>query len=245
MWNSLRVDTNIPRAKFVTNLATGFPRQILPCVPLGSLYNLRRPWLSTSTLVKSTGVAALGGLLFGFDTAVISGTTQSLTAGLPASRRICSASPSSARSLAPFSARCSPASPAKNIGRRDSLRVLAILYLVSSLGCALRLELVGAGLLPLHRRPGHRRLVGTGPDLYRRTRSREISRPARRTVSIQRRPRHPARLFFQLHRRPLQFRRRRMALEVCRPRAARSAVLRAALRNSAQPALAGKTKACR
>jgi len=31
-------------------------------------------------LLKSTMVAALGGLLFGFDTAVISGTTSSLTA---------------------------------------------------------------------------------------------------------------------------------------------------------------------
>ena len=37
------------------------------------------------TLLKSTIVAALGGLLFGFDTAVIAGTTRALTTtyGLP------------------------------------------------------------------------------------------------------------------------------------------------------------------
>ena len=33
----------------------------------------------TSYLLKSTVVGALGGLLFGFDTAVIAGTTQQLT----------------------------------------------------------------------------------------------------------------------------------------------------------------------
>jgi len=33
----------------------------------------------TSYLLKSTIVGALGGLLFGFDTAVIAGTTQQLT----------------------------------------------------------------------------------------------------------------------------------------------------------------------
>ena len=32
-----------------------------------------------SVLLKTTGVAALGGLLFGFDTAVISGTTSALS----------------------------------------------------------------------------------------------------------------------------------------------------------------------
>ena len=32
-----------------------------------------------STLLKATAVGALGGLLFGFDTAVIAGTTHSLT----------------------------------------------------------------------------------------------------------------------------------------------------------------------
>ncbi|MGH9664201.1 MAG: sugar porter family MFS transporter, partial [Bryobacteraceae bacterium] len=33
----------------------------------------------SSSLIKSTVVAALGGLLFGFDTAVIAGTTEGLT----------------------------------------------------------------------------------------------------------------------------------------------------------------------
>jgi MFS transporter, SP family, arabinose:H+ symporter len=33
----------------------------------------------SSSLVKSTAVAALGGLLFGFDTAVIAGATSQLT----------------------------------------------------------------------------------------------------------------------------------------------------------------------
>ncbi len=37
----------------------------------------------TPALIRSTVVAALGGLLFGFDTAVISGTTDALTERLP------------------------------------------------------------------------------------------------------------------------------------------------------------------
>ena len=41
-----------------------------------------------ATLLKSTVVAALGGLLFGFDTAVISGTTSALTQ-TSSSRRFC------------------------------------------------------------------------------------------------------------------------------------------------------------
>ena len=37
------------------------------------------PLRTTATLILSALVAALGGLLFGFDTAVIAGTTHSLT----------------------------------------------------------------------------------------------------------------------------------------------------------------------
>jgi hypothetical protein len=41
-----------------------------------------------SYLLKSTVVAALGGLLFGFDTAVIAGTTHALTEQMQKKLRI-------------------------------------------------------------------------------------------------------------------------------------------------------------
>src|SRR5437879_6316226 len=87
------------------------------------------------SLVKSTIVAALGGLLFGFDTAVISGTTAALTQNYQLSPKLLGITVASAlwgtvigSLLAGF--------PGEWIGRRDSLRVMAILYLISGLGCA-------------------------------------------------------------------------------------------------------------
>src|SRR5436309_173864 len=87
------------------------------------------------TLLKSTVVAALGGLLFGFDTAVISGTTGALTETYHLSPFLLG--------LTVFSALCGTVLgsmlagiPGERFGRRDSLRVLAILYLISGLGCA-------------------------------------------------------------------------------------------------------------
>jgi sugar porter (SP) family MFS transporter len=86
-------------------------------------------------LAKSTVVAALGGLLFGFDTAVISGTTGALTQTYNLSPTLLGVTVTSAligtvlgAMLAGF--------PGERFGRRDSLRVMAILYLVSGLGCA-------------------------------------------------------------------------------------------------------------
>src|SRR5437016_12178197 len=87
------------------------------------------------SLVKSTIVAALGGLLFGFDTAVISGTTAALTQNYPLSPKLLGITVASAlwgtvigSLLAGF--------PGEWIGCRDSLRLMAILYLISGLGCA-------------------------------------------------------------------------------------------------------------
>src|SRR6516164_5855763 len=86
-------------------------------------------------LAKSTVVAALGGLLFGFDTAVISGTTGALTETYHLVPRLLGITVSSAiwgtvlgSMLAGF--------PGERYGRRDSLRGLAVLYLISGLGCA-------------------------------------------------------------------------------------------------------------
>src|SRR5271170_4819611 len=89
-----------------------------------------------SVLLKSTGVAALGGLLFGFDTAVISGTTGALTQVYGLSSKSLGITVSIAiwgtvvgAMLAGYFG--------ERFGRRDSLRVMALFYLVSALGCAL------------------------------------------------------------------------------------------------------------
>jgi SP family arabinose:H+ symporter-like MFS transporter len=89
----------------------------------------------TSYLLKSSIVGALGGLLFGFDTAVIAGTTQQLT---------------EVYHLSPFTlgltvfiglagtvlGALTAGVLGQRIGGREALRIMAILYTVSALGCA-------------------------------------------------------------------------------------------------------------
>ena len=87
------------------------------------------------TLVKSTIVAALGGLLFGFDTAVIAGTTASLTSAFSLSQRALGTTVAIALVGTVFGALFA-GRPGDRFGRRDSLRGLAAFYLVSALGCA-------------------------------------------------------------------------------------------------------------
>jgi MFS transporter, SP family, arabinose:H+ symporter len=86
-------------------------------------------------LAKSTVVAALGGLLFGFDTAVISGTTGALTQTYNLSPKLLGITVASAIWGTVLGA-IFAGFPGERYGRRDSLRGLAVLYLVSGLGCA-------------------------------------------------------------------------------------------------------------
>jgi MFS transporter, SP family, arabinose:H+ symporter len=90
----------------------------------------------TRYLLKSTITGALGGLLFGFDTAVIAGTISQLTV---------------VYSLTPFTlgltvsiglvgtvvGAMSAGVVGQRIGGREALRILAVLYTISALGCAL------------------------------------------------------------------------------------------------------------
>jgi MFS family permease len=84
----------------------------------------------SSSLVKSTIVASLGGLLFGFDTAVIAGTTAALS-------KIYSLSPL-ALGFTVASALCGTilgamiaGIPGNRYGRRDSLRCMAVNWIHS------------------------------------------------------------------------------------------------------------------
>jgi sugar porter (SP) family MFS transporter len=89
-----------------------------------------------SLLLRSTLVGALGGLLFGFDTAVIAGTTQQLTQVFHLSAGALGLTVSIALWGTVLGA--IGAGPlGQKIGGREALRIMALLYLVSSLGCAL------------------------------------------------------------------------------------------------------------
>ena len=90
-------------------------------------------------LAKATIVGALGGLLFGFDTAVIAGTTQQLT-------EVFHLTPTTL-GLTVFIGLVGTVIGAmgsgvlgQKIGGREALRIMAILYTISAIGCAFALN---------------------------------------------------------------------------------------------------------
>jgi len=89
----------------------------------------------STTLVKSAVIGALGGLLFGFDTAVISGTTSALTRAYGLSPALLGVTVSSAL-LGTVLGALLAGFPGERYGRRASLRIMGILYVISALGCA-------------------------------------------------------------------------------------------------------------
>lgn len=110
--------------------------QIAVPVPLEFTPHPAGPVRVTPILVISALVAALGGLLFGFDTAVIAGTTQSLTRVFSLTAATLGVTVSSALWGTVVGALFG-GYVGEKFGRRDSLRVMAVLYLLSAIGCAL------------------------------------------------------------------------------------------------------------
>jgi sugar porter (SP) family MFS transporter len=87
-------------------------------------------------LVGCALVAALGGLLFGFDTAVISGTIDALRAKFALSDNLLGFTVASAL-IGTIIGSIGAGRPADAFGRRGTLAILGVIYLVSALGCAL------------------------------------------------------------------------------------------------------------
>ena len=90
----------------------------------------------TGALARSTVIAALGGLLFGFDTAVISGTTEALQSVYDLSGFGLGLTVASAL-IGTIVGALRVGRPADIFGRRRVLFAIAVLYFVSALGSAL------------------------------------------------------------------------------------------------------------
>ena len=89
-----------------------------------------------SYLLKASIVGALGGFLFGFDTVVISGTTHALVDLFSLSPRGLGFTVSIALWGTVVGSLCAGLL-GQRLGGRNALRIMAVLYLVSALGCAL------------------------------------------------------------------------------------------------------------
>ena len=86
-------------------------------------------------LAKSSAVAALGGLLFGFDTVVLSGANAALKQEYALSDAALGATVSAAL-VGTVVGSMFGGIPGDRYGRRNSLRITAVLYVFSALGCA-------------------------------------------------------------------------------------------------------------
>ena len=87
-------------------------------------------------LLRSALTGALGGLLFGFDTAVIAGTTYALSEHFALSPFQLGFTVSIALWGTVLGAMCA-GEIGQRIGSRAALRIMAILYVLSAIGCAL------------------------------------------------------------------------------------------------------------
>jgi SP family arabinose:H+ symporter-like MFS transporter len=89
----------------------------------------------SSLVIKSSFTSALGGLLFGFDTAVIAGATHQLATVYKLTPALLGLTVSSAL-WGTVAGAIAAGYLGSRFGRRDSLRAMAVFYLWSALGCA-------------------------------------------------------------------------------------------------------------
>lgn len=86
-------------------------------------------------VIGSSAVAALGGFLFGFDTAVISGTTEALEEVFQLTSGELGFTVASAL-IGTIVGSIAVGKPGETLGGRTVLKILAVFYLLSAVGCA-------------------------------------------------------------------------------------------------------------
>lgn len=91
---------------------------------------------SRKTVIASTVIAALGGLLFGFDTAVISGTTTALETHFALNNASLGFTVAIAL-IGTIIGSMAVGKPADVLGRKRSLLIIAAMYFISAVGSAL------------------------------------------------------------------------------------------------------------
>ncbi len=162
-------------------------------------------------LMKATLTGALGGLLFGFDTVVISGIIDAVVKlyGLSDYGKGWTVAIALIGTVVgSFSAGV----VGHKLGSRETLRLTAVLYIVSALGSALAWNWPSSDGLPIYRWAGNRRVVSAGPGVHRRACSGQVARAAGGRVSVQRGLRHPGCVHLELPDPPAASGRDRVAL---------------------------------
>lgn len=104
-------------------------------MPPADVPNVSSSQGTNGTLIRSCLVAALGSLLFGFDTAVISGTTEQLKSVFNLDANLLGFTVSSAL-IGTLLGALAVGRPCERWGRRPVLFVLALLFVIASFGCA-------------------------------------------------------------------------------------------------------------
>ncbi|MBW7892333.1 MAG: sugar porter family MFS transporter [Chitinophagaceae bacterium] len=97
--------------------------------------DLSKGYTITGTLIRAAIVASLGGLLFGFDTAVIAGTTSSIETLFDLTEWEMGFVVSSAL-IGTIIGTLISAKPGDKWGRKNSLKILGLFFVISAIGCA-------------------------------------------------------------------------------------------------------------
>ena len=189
-------------------------------------------------LLKGTGVGALGGLLFGFDTAVIAGATHQLTQVYSLSAGELGTTVAIAL-IGTVIGAMSAGAIGQKYGGRDTLRVMAVLYVISALGSGLAWSWP---VLLVARFIGGLGIGGSsvlGPVYIAELAPRPVARTPGGNVSTQCRCRDPARLLLELHHRRTPYRGDAVALAARHRSISGDPLSDHALRHSSQLPLAG------